>query len=421
MVAIFSFSIFVIVHYALGVNLADGSDASREYGVMLAMMKAGTWNIRHNEVNLVSCLFTTYLPSLVANVTSWPSDMVYRLFPCLLISWTPLLVYDIARRYTGRLISLLVALAFLGQNYYLWSASYARAGIAVFFFALGVWTMFGGIRGWIKWTLVPVCLAGITFAHYGTTFMTLTMLVLWLTAKTVTRSRAAQPSSPKLLLFVCVPMVIFSLFWYGLVNQIVAGYAVRFVETTVGQAVDAANSLSPNTTPSSQTQPQPLQTGDAKSPQEDGTPHINIIPRQEDSPSFFSLDSRDTVVQVAFGKTFPTMNSAQRTEFVVSWILMLLMSFGVAYRLKNREQLSFLGIACYILLVAAVVSPYISWAYGVTKVYYQGSVVMLPCMGAGLDFLKQRHKFVLPAACLVVAVYVLCTTGTLHHILGYAR
>ena len=386
-------SLAIILHYALTFDLS--SDASREYAVMLAMMDSGTFAIKHNETTLISCLFTTYIPGLIATQFNISTEIIYRLFPCLFIMWTPLLVYLIVRRYVSPGVAFVVALFFMGQNYYLWSASLARIGIAVMFFALAIYCLTGNeLKSWRLGGMLIVCAAGIVFAHYGTTFVTIALIGLWLLIKvigyTINKANKAtvHPRWENICFLFLIPILALSLVWHGIVFDRPMSDGMTFAERAVKEIVMPAESVGGGTSQN------PL----------------------------FAMGSRESVIQVAFGATLSRMNIPQRIEFVFSWLMILMITFGVGYSLWKREQLSTLALAGFLLLVWTVLSPYTGLAYGIARVYFQCSVILLSCLGIGLEYLGSRSK--VPAALIgfcVAVPYILCTSGIMHSLFGLSR
>lgn len=378
---IVAISTAVILQYALTFTLR--SDALREYHVMLAMMEAGTWAVVNGEALLASCMFTTYIPGLITTHFNLPPEMVYRLFPCLFTIWTPLLVYLIARRYVSPGIAFIAALFLIGQNYYLWAASFARIGIAVMFFALAMYLLLGDrLNGWRKYLLIT-CAIGITFSHYGTAFLTLILIGAWLVVKgyLYVMHRIKTPVSWETICgYFFTPLLLLTYLWHQVIVKNAVGIGIAVVKKAVGEVVDA------------------------------------------ESISFFKTDGRDSVIQVAFGSTFMEMNAPQRIEFVFSWLMILLVTFGLIYVVWKLMDIRGLALLGYLLLVWTVVSPYTGHAYGIARVYFQTSIILLPCLALGLRYLGDRLKVSAAGLGLVAVIpYMLCTSGIMHKLFGLDR
>jgi len=384
-IAIVLISFIIVFQYAYNIDLHDNSDAAREYSVMLQMAEENTWRVDHEQTLLRSCMFTTYLPAMIHRHLDLPSENVYRYFPLLFMAWTPLIVFLIVRRYLSDGLSLFAAMIFLSQNYYLWSASLARIGIAVMFLALVIWLAHRDRQTWKSYALIGVVAGLIPLAHYGTAYYSVALLSIWFGIKSINKVFVRQyVPNPKLrtALMALLPLCLMSGVWLGLVMQ------------------------------------QPLQIGNRVLE----TATKEIVQEVRGGGGLFSMESRGPVVQVAFGKTFPTMNVAQRIEFVFSWLVILTMSFGVLIAVVKRKPMCWLILAAYCLVLAGIISPYLSKAYGVTRIYYSSSIVLMVGLGYGMAYISQKVKVPAVAVGLFLFLpYSLCTTGILHYWFGYSR
>jgi len=134
----------------------------------------------------------------------------------------------------------------------------------------------------------------------------------------------------------------------------------------------------------------------------------------------------------------------QRIEFVFSWLTIVLMSIGLLItivKLRTRAAISYakhgkpgylpenlsaeyiaLSIACYILVVATVLLPYVSEAYGASRTYMQMMVPLSVFFVIGgievARYFKLRPHLLLVA---ILVPYFLCTTGFMCQIFGSPR
>jgi len=395
-IAIILISFIIVFQYAYSFDLHDNSDAAREYSVMLQMAEENTWRVAHNETLLRSCMFTTYLPAMIHRHFGLPAENVYRYFPLLFMIWTPLIVFLMARRYLSDGLSLFSAMIFMAQNYYLWAAGFARIGIAVMFLALVIWLAYRDKQTWKSYALIGVVAALIPLAHYGTAFYSIALFSIWFGIKLIAKAFIRQYAhNPKLrtVLVVLLPLCLMTVIWLGFVMHQPLKYGSNVVETAI---TEIAQGIAQDNTPS------------------------NTEVKGEGG--LFSMESRGPVVQVAFGKTFPTMNVAQRIEFVFSWLIILTMSFGVLSMVVKRKPMRWLILAAYLLVLAGIISPYLSNAYGVTRIYYSSSIVLMVGLGYGMAYISQKVKVPAVAVGLFLFLpYFLCTTGLMHLMFGYIR
>jgi uncharacterized membrane protein len=370
----------VIIRYALTFDLLGGSDATLEYGVMRDMISKGTWRLvdNYSQVLLLSAWFTTYFPALISTYLNLSSEMVYRIWPVLFIMWTPGIIYLIVRKYMAGSLALVVSLIFASQNYYLWSASYARIGIAEMFFCLGILVMLNGTH--LKRTIALLCLCavGIVLSHYGIAFVTILLLAVWLVGRLV--FNIIQPRIVYIGSFL-IPLVIMASIWYGVIIKSPIGESAISVGKSVASGIVG----------------------------EVGT-------------NVFSLSSRESVVQVALGQTLGIMSTPQKIEFVVSWIIIAVMTFGAFLMVKRRRDLFVAVGVSYLLILAIIISPIASQAYSVVRVYYQMGVFLMVALGIGITWLSKPLKInpTVLGLCLLIP-YGLSTSGLSYIMMGVTR
>ena len=139
------------------------------------------------------------------------------------------------------------------------------------------------------------------------------------------------------------------------------------------------------------------------------------------------MSSREEVVQVAFGKTLPIMNPAQKTEFVFSWLTILIMTYGLfvavrSMRSKLGESLTALMAVCYCMILAGIALPYLSNNYGIARIYQMALVPLSLCFVIGAVDVARRLRIPGEAVLAVVLIpYFLCTSGLMHSFMGLSR
>lgn len=390
----------VVLRYALLDFTLGLGDTEGEFMVYSLIVDTGKWQIVGNQALLSSCLFTTYLPAMFQRAFNTDIMMTYKLFPCFIMPILPVAVYYLTKKWLAPHYAFLASVFIVIQIYFLWGIAFSRILVAVSFFALGLLVIFSG-RQWfkVKVGLLVVLSSCLVTAHYGTTFVVFfAVSIACMLLRALQEIKGfAYPHLKPLLVFLVVLTVV-GVPWLGVINRIPLGSAERMVRDSVTLKIHGETHSSID---------------------EDPTSGANRV------YNFFKLGTREEVVQVAFGKTLPYMNTPQRIEFVLSWLTILLMSLGLALMIKRegfKNELVALMCVCYFIIVISVIFPPISVRYGIARVYFSMVVVLAPCFIVG--GLCVADKLKCPRLLVILAVlipYGLCTSGIMHSFFGIVR
>ena len=366
------------------------SDAGREFIVYSLVVETGKWQIIQNHELLSSCLFTTYFPALFQRAFNTDIVMMYKLFPCFIIPALPVVAYYLARKMVSPFYAFLASIFLMVQIFYLYIPAAARVGVALVFLGLAFLVIFNENLCLRVKTLLFIILAScVVFAHYGTTYVALFTLLLACVVLFVlwAKKQYPPPFPPALKAIAVFTMVLLAatVLWHGWGNNTVPlHYGERMVIAVV-----------------------------------------ELEAYEDESGGYWALDSRERTVQVAFGESFSDMNPVLKTEFIFSWLTVMLVSWGLAIMVWRRglknEFLILLG-ACYITILVAIIAPTIGVKYGIARVYFQGLVLMSGCFVVGGQDIARRFK--IPAFVFLLFVlipYGLCTSGLLHSWMGVSR
>lgn len=390
-IAIWLIGLAIVLRYALvDYTVFDPtfqSDAGREFIVYSAVVKTGEWQILWGHELLSSCLFTTYFPALFQRAFGTDITMTFKLFPCFIISALPVVVYYLARKLLTPFYAFLASLFFVSQLYYLSIPAAARVGVASVFLGLAFLVVFKeNLRLRFKVPLLAILAACVTSAHYGSTWVALPTLgcaclglfILW-------AGKVYTYRFLKALTVFAVVLLVATLIWHGWINKgEPLGYGGRMVEEVAGLEVD-----------------------------------------RDQGGGYLALDSREGAIQVAFGGGFFGMNPVLKTEFIFSWLTVVVMSWGLAVTVRRwglRNELTILLGACYFIILLSIVAPTIGIKYGVSRVYFQELVLLSGCFGVGGEDVARRFRIPAPVFLLLVLIpYGLCTSGLLHSWVGVSR
>jgi len=344
------------------------SDRLGEYKAYLNTFKTNKIIDNRNEV-LSSCLTAIILPYLISKYLHLSRDITFKITPCFLYALMPSFCYLISREYLSIGDSLIVSAFVFSNMYFAYYPNLGRVSIA--------WGLLSGLI-WALLTSHPlvviIFVSLLVVSHYGTAHYALfvfggTWAVLFFAGN--------RGSEYIIISTVMVTLATAIWVWFGFFATTSGGVTNRFIHNSV---------------------------------------------TLKSSGSLLSIDSRENVVQTAFGKNFKQRKFPQYVEFFVCWITVILVSMGLILFLVDG-QLSvlhrLLAVFSYLAIILTLVIPHISVYYGIARVYFTSLVILAPCFMYGVDaiaVLLGINGYVLGIS--VVAMYYLCTSGILHRIFG---
>lgn len=405
LLAIYLIGLSIALNYAFTYDFTAASDTALEYSIyMLAIENGGRWTFLMDNM-LISCLMTTLFPAWLQLLSKIEPLTLFIWYECLIIAVLPVLVYQLAQKYILKRYALLAPAFVMAQMYFLHAPSYARINIAVaFFVALLLVILSDSMSKKLRLPLLIVLSTGLIFSHYGVAIISTAMLAA--TCILVPLLRKGKLSTATVLLATTALVLITSGFiWYGLITKAPLKYANR----TIINAAQLERLTKLYT---------------EKGPNRPGTrPVYEAV-----EVGFFSLDTREPVIQVAFGKTWPHMNIAQKTEFVFSWLTVIGLSLGLLllalyYRCCGfpLELVAMMAIG-YGLILLTIAVPYLSHSYGIARVYYHVATVLSLCFVVGTTTISKflgMKLYIVPIA--IYIPFALCTSGIMHQFFGLTR
>lgn len=376
------------------------SDTVREYEVYAEVIKNGTVDVESHGL-LNSALMTTALPAFLQRMTGIPPLPLFQYYPLLIFPFLPVVLWFIFRRYVGDLHGALASVAIIAQPHFLWSPSMARVTMALLFVAIAVLLILSKAK--LRYPLLALSGLLVVLSHYSTTFALILSLAgiagIWAIVSSIKRHWDFTYIKP--VLFLLGMVAVYSLVWHGMIFQRPLGYGMMVLSDVVNPP---GTYYKVEVTPQYDTQ--------APSP-------------TDDKASFFSLESRDPVLQVAFGATWQYMNLPQRIEFVISWLVILALTYGVVRVVRRRDyriEAKATALVAYGLCLAGIIYPAISVNYGIARVYYFASLALAPCLIVGLTTIASKVRVSSAVLCAVLVFgYMLATTGILHSFMGLQR
>ncbi len=383
---IYLIGITITLVYAFTNNYTVVSDTAREYLIYTSIIEGKSlqafWGVFPYTLQSTS-LSTTLFPALLQKVTGIEPLLLFKLYSSFLIPLLPVVVYFIAKRFMPNLYAFLAAVFFMGQVVFLHAPSIARSNIALLFLALSLLVILHlGLSKKVKFPILFVLAIGMVISHYSTTFISLFILLgtgiiilLWQLLK---REQLPYRNS---ILVVCLSLIVGITVWYGLITQ---------------------------------------------------TPFAEYLaPGSEQEHRITDITSRDKITQAAFGIKNPdgdTTFTFNWATFAFNWLVVMLMSYGllitlIRWRREKAVPLEYLvlSIIGYITIVAVVILPFVSRAYGIERTYYQmltflSIYFIFGCSDVARRLRLKPYMVILPV--LLPYCYFIYTTGIIHSILG---
>ncbi|MFH1031501.1 MAG: DUF2206 domain-containing protein [Chloroflexota bacterium] len=410
-IAIFLISISLLIMYSLRSNHIIGGDTHREFFIFRTVVDEHRWS-QLGFGTLDTCLSISLLPAIYQSFLNIDPEYLFKTLPSLIVSLLPLAVYVLSKKYIGSFYAFLASILTTSQIAFLWTLSFARINIAIFFFSLAMVSLFHrGISGLYKKALLILFLASTVVSHYGVTYVFFFVLLLaWVVMKVsafifppknkLSGAKDDRLSSPRTSRAWLNQNVTFSLLLLFL-----AMLFFCYSETSGPTFIQG----------------------------------VTFVYRTFTRGEWFLGEETDQAVLAAFGKAATLSQVPQQIEFVFSWLVVILLSFGfllILFRFRRAysgfpaysqnygfevEYLS-LSIACYLILVATVILPYVSFYYGMARTYFQ-MIVLLSVFFVigGIELagylILQSHWIIL----FVLIPYFLSTTGWMTQIFGFPR
>ena len=441
---IFLISISLLLMYSLRSNHVIGGDIHRELFIVLTILDNLHWS-QLGFGYLDTCLSISMLPVVYQTFLNIDPEYLFKLYPSLIVSISPLVVYLLSKKYIGTFYAFLASFFFMSQIMFLWTPAAARGNIAILFFALAIMVIFhDDISEFSKRVLFIVFLASSVVSHYGVTYTSFfALLFAWIGMQILSSitSRRKKPAT--------LPTG----------NPVIEGDSPSLSpqERTPPMGSDTthiATGLEPShtrfrrgitiTVISLYLTMLFFWYSQMHGPTFAGGVRVVYKSFVEWTWVFAETFGGQQAIVAALGKTLPYAEVPQKIEFVFSWLTIILVSVGVLTTIvkfktmvsipfAKREKPNFLlkkldaeylvlSIGSCLLLVVTVALPHISKTYGSATIYFHMMVTLsVFCVIGGITasrFLKSRPHWILIA---VLIPYFLCTTGAMAQMFSFPR
>lgn len=407
--AIYLLALAVTLWYALTLDLT-ADRLEHEYAIYEAMVNKEGWTkARANHELVASCFTAILLPYYIQRVTHLNSLVLFKVFPCFFYSAMPAFVYLIARQHLDIGYSLIASACILSNFFFLYYPNMGRVSIALGFLSGMFWALFSG-----HIAIASVFAVLMIISHYGTAYFTLCILLMtWvvLLVKAILGRTGYFDMDFISVTILLVVIAIIVYLWQGKLFQ-------------VSREKSAQVFLKRSFSLSSESLDRPIYPikGGVMVPA--SSSHAVISTKAIDRlHNFLSLESRDPIIQVAFGKTLRYMNIPQRMEFALSWLMVLCLTVGVIFTTCRHLELYIIMCASmFLVIIATVILPHVSIFYGMGRVYLTALTVLAPCFAIGISMVAEAvgiNGYVLGT--VLVLLYALCVSGIMHSMFGITK
>ncbi len=389
--------IFLIIYLAtlagmLYYNLAHPpvNDGVKEYETFLLNLDHG-WEYRRTLVN--SSLITTWLPAMIARITSLDAMTLFRITPPIFYALMPAFTYLTARRYLADRYAVIAALVVIANSHILFFPDIGRVGVGIAFFAGMIWAL---LEKRIWWAIVFGLL--VVFSHYGAALIAMGLtFAVWAGYLLWKKKTLAQ----YLVVFLVLAISI------GVWHFWISSYS-GWIMATYGTQVEV-----------------PAMTGDVIGPQAivggAATPAWS-------ADTFLDINTREYAVLRALGLVGMTI--PETIEVMANWLVVGAITLGLWLLVRGRQaetEFKIMGTSLWLLIILTVAVPWLSQFYGGMRVYFTTLPVLAIGLPVAVKWIAEKvrigearlHPIVLCG--LVLAVLAISTSGLIYRPFGEVK
>ena len=289
---------------------------------------------------LYSCVLMFGLPLLLKKHPGI-SYLSYRIIPAVFFALMPSFSFLLFREFLPLPQSLISTFLILSSFYILYYPDNGRVGMANGILTVIVWSLFTG-----HLTVMLIFSILLILSHYGTSCH-FTVIAVLSTATAVFFTEWTH------LAVLSVFLIVLIYLWFYKLKPSTGTVISTFAAGTV--------SVNSNT----------LKT------QVSTARYYKIVEDKSPLRNFFRIWYRESVVQAAFGVTLKTASFLQRTEFVLSWTIVLTVSIGLVL-MPVPVLYKILASVSYLLILWTLLIPHMSVWYGISRVWFVSLIFLAP-------------------------------------------
>lgn len=350
-------SISLIIILSLRSNHILGMDTHEEFYYFKQTLKGLYWQFNGESI-LESCLSISLLPTVILSITNLSSEFLFKIFSSLILSFSPLIVYVISKKYLDELFSFFASFFFMSQYIFLWTTSNARTNLAVFFISLTFMILLiEDIKIFTKKLLFFLFSFCSIISHYGSSYIFLFIIIFYLIeskffvfyfkirGNIIEKRSLNKFLDNKLNLSIGLLLILIAMifFWYSQITEIAFNSGFLHVKNIYSHIAD-----------------------------------------------FFSYESRGGEIQTVTGKYVNEIT--QYIKFIIYWFTIIYIAFGVFYIFSNYKKLLsisdavkirlkmierkidfdffVIAVACSTLLFMGFILPFYFQGYNISRAFF---------------------------------------------------
>lgn len=372
LIAVFAIGLVVTAWYVFGTRYLAYPDAVRSYQLYGMMRTESYWSVYHyaNVIDRsyalqVSCLFTTFIPAKISMIIPVSPEIFYKIYILIMLSLLPVAVYALARNFTNIANSFIAALFLIGWVNFLQGASTARATIALGFLALALLFAFRNNSGkYLRYGIIICAGALVPVAHYATAMIAIMLLAGVIVLSLIIKKATWNFKRPMIVLFSAILLI--TLVWCFAIS--------RNPLTVMKMVISDALSNAPMT--AQVIQSPTVSGGSSDTP----SPEIVYVPGK--------------INQALFGhNSYGGGSVVYYALLAIGWLTLMLIAYGLYRAFKERRypaELRVMGLLSVTGCIIVISVPFLSSAYGIERIYFQGLLVLGEFFAYGVSKLAEK-------------------------------
>lgn len=389
-VALTLIGIGLIIPLSFRSNYIWGADIQREFWYMAQIEARSHWEILDTDSLLSGVLSANFLPVILNRLLGTKPMLIFKFIIPLLFSTSVIGVYALASSFFSNDQAYLAAVLYMATNGYLMVAQFLRTSLAIFFLLGVILTLIFIQDRTAKPLLLIVFCTAVVISHYTTSFILAIILFIYMSWVSIITYRTSQSQIPRVSVSLFALYGVLVLCW-----QVYISYGA--IERGIG-----------------------LVTG-----------ILTLVLGSNGTGE----ETRDTDAQSFLGSRIFELDIPHYIEFFVSWAIVSLIGIGLLFLLaQTLRKRSFtepgeivitgFGLAGVSLLGSYIFLPFVSSAYGLSRIVLLAFILVSPVFVVGCQFIsdffgREQLKTIIPI--IIVALFLLSNAGVTYQMAGHDR
>jgi uncharacterized membrane protein len=394
-------------------NYLVGWDIHQEYYVFRLTNFYNYWNINAFKDAYNACLSITILPTIVHNLTGLEPIQIMKFFYPLVISFLPVIVFQIGSKLTNQKLAYIGAFAFLLQSQFISQLpALARQGIAFVFFALMIDVLLTKRQALLRTITFTLFGIGMIFSHYSTTYVAIFIFIvgkcIGLLLSNLGRYKSnSDPLSIRSIIF----LFAVAFFWNVMITNTTNGLAnsVQRVSSSISSIFSLENKSD-------------VVKGIAYVKTSNSKLVTDYVERtlEESGASDYFSRYRILPTSLSDGKTYKITDPLPLYfHVIIPWLFRISIVIGFIYVLifeyRNTKSTLILELSTTMFLITILIAvlPSLSLDYNFERLFQQVLILLAPigAIGFYLASDKMKRSITTVIICIILLSYFTQTTG----------